>query len=1592
MTRFSSMIRKLTLPAAAGALALLIAGSTAQTPPANPTVDLSVGPVAINAQAVNIALALSVEFPTVGSAYRTASYNHAVTYLGYFDQLGCYAYFDSAAGAPLGGEYFYRTGSVDASGYCETSDSGGGRYSGNALNYINTSSIDLLRYALTGGNRVVDSANTTILERAYLRDSWNLHNGTYFPAKKIAAALVGLVTPPMETATGPHTGDVYAGGCWDRVFFGTSNTSVACGTAETTTSGNLNRRVPNPSSLQTGRVLYGDPIPTTAISPTLGTVTWEVSSPLRTLTTEPTAGPTTDTFTYYASISGTTVTAPPTGSGLSSATVSLSYTAVTSGATTATLPVATSTYPTLGAEPDRSIQGYTTATTTSGVYDTNNPPYGQVGYDGSPLVITNSSTTRAYKVCKSGTRVFGATANGNVTSTPVNSSWCTSRVSGSTQTTLGSALGWTSSSGSVKKTFYRTVSRSPYYKRYTITKNMQNWEARTGWNVHDQWQYYTYYSSTQAAPMYARARVCDDVEKTIRTDLCQRYPDGNYKPVGEIQRYGTGVRVAAFGYLKDDSSSAYGGVLRAPMKYMGPTYVDPNGQPQTNAAAEWDANNGVFVTDPLGASPTYATSGVINYLNKFGTSGAVKGYYKGLDPVGELYYEALRYYQGLQPSSQAISVYTADTTKADGFPVSTSWTDPVQNACERRNFILAIGDVNTHYDKQLPGHRSPNGVNSFLTEDPARAAVSIPGSTSTFNAVSWTDLLTGFELNSAKAYTDALGRSQTTAGNPNPNTNNTALDTTATGSGGHSAHYWAGAAYWANTQSIRLDAKGTPAQSMKDIRVKTFTIDVDEGGNGDIEDTNTRSIKPRRSSFYLAGKYGWFNDANLDGNPFVTSGGTVNNKEWEDSSAQNTPDGYVIASQAQKMINGIRKFFKAASSDRGAVSVSAISSARYTSDAPNGDFFAPQFSAGDWSGTVQRSRLVLNTTTETVESTNEVVWDAGEILTTASNAVGTATLSDPYVRPADRNIITMATVSGATTGVPFNVANKGLFDSAVLAALNSNPTNTATDNLADQRINWLRGDHSDEISSVGGSLRRRGSIMGDVINSGPVFKQAADPNLSGPGYLTFAQSVKNRPAMIYVGANDGMMHAFRASDGKELFAYVPRAVATHLNKLTHPNYVHRPYVDGVPQIGEAQVGSSWKTLLVSGMGGGAQGVFALDVSYPTTFGVGNVMFEFTDANDPDMGNVLTQPTLVKLKVPGATASDPVTYKWFVAMGSGYNNYKVDGAASSTGAQAMFFLSVDKAASAAWAEGTNYFKVVLPVSSTSTVNGMVNPGFVTGPNGEASLLYVGDLQGNMWKIDLSNGISSSNLNTSVFQASGVRKPIFVAEYPTGTRQPITTAPQVIPANAVGYMVVFGTGKFVEPSDTSTADPQSIYGIWDSIETSATDFTVPRNKLYARTTTLSNGSVTLGTGTFAFGKGTGQYRGWLINLPETRERISVESALGIGAVIFSAAIPEGTCSGDGSGRKYCLNPVYGTSVCDSFVSSPGIPSGPKIFQIELDDSSYTARSPTGRRTVTIEQQVVSSSTKITDAGNALVDGKKLQSISIPAGRMSWRELRN
>ena len=315
---------------------------------------------------------------------------------------------------------------------------------------------------------------------------------------------------------------------------------------------------------------------------------------------------------------------------------------------------------------------------------------------------------------------------------------------------------------------------------------MQNWEARTGWNVYQQWQYYTYYPTEAPAPMYARVRVCDSTEDTLRDDLCVRYPNGKYKPIGEIQRYAKGVRVAAFGYLKDDADSAYGGVLRAPMKYPGPSYTDPKGVPQTNDQTEWDSDTGIFTVDPMNAAagaPSYAMSGVINYLNKFGTAGrrsraTTRLTTRWANSITRRCATSRACRRRSRPSPRTTAtppggrlpgVHQRADHRYHRHRTRPRMAGPtrLQNACERRNFILAIGDVNTHVDKQLPGHMSPNGVNNTANGDPARAAVPLPGSAGdTFNAVDWTKVLAGFETNTAVAYIDARGTVPDHAGQP----------------------------------------------------------------------------------------------------------------------------------------------------------------------------------------------------------------------------------------------------------------------------------------------------------------------------------------------------------------------------------------------------------------------------------------------------------------------------------------------------------------------------------------------------------------------------------------------------------------------------------------------------------------------------------------------------------------------------------------------------------------------------------------------------------------------------------------------------------
>ncbi len=180
--------------------------------------------------------------------------------------------------------------------------------------------------------------------------------------------------------------------------------------------------------------------------------------------------------------------------------------------------------------------------------------------------------------------------------------------------------------------------------------------------------------------------------------------------------------------------------------------------------------------------------------------------------------------------------------------------------------------------------------------------------------------------------------------------------------------------------------------------------------------------------------------------------------------------------------------------------------------------------------------------------------------------------------PSARNIFTRQD----GVGIPFrwdtlNVTNRALF-------------NVAGDNQGESRVAYLRGDRSGEQRN-GGAFRNRSDLLGDIINSDPVYVGKRDYGYSSAagltqtereGYQAFLSStaITRRPPMLYVGANDGMLHGFRVADGVERLAYIPSSLLGELNQLTRPNYSHRYYVDGTPRVGDAYLGSRWKSILL----------------------------------------------------------------------------------------------------------------------------------------------------------------------------------------------------------------------------------------------------------------------------------------------------------------------------------------------------------------------------------------------------------------------------
>lgn len=489
--------------------------------------------------------------------------------------------------------------------------------------------------------------------------------------------------------------------------------------------------------------------------------------------------------------------------------------------------------------------------------------------------------------------------------------------------------------------------------------------------------------------------------------------------------------------------------------------------------------------------------------------------------------------------------------------------------------------------------------------------------------------------------------------------------------------------------------------------------------------------------------------------------------------------------------------------------------------------FGARFDSSRWSGELGARALIENEGAPPTVSPTPA-WEAGAVLDARNLA------TDP------RAIITYS----GSAGVPFR------WDS-LNAAQKSDLQYNGDETLGQNRLAYLRGDRSLE----NGTFRSRDSRLGDIVNSTPVYVAAPGqpwPDIEPFGattdrYSSFRFEQRERRPMVYVGANDGMLHGFAANNtqaeggGSELFAYVPEAVFSAdadkgLHYLTDSAYQHRFYVDLPVMVVDAYIegpnsqAADWRTVLVSGSRSGAKGIFALDITNPANFSEANAssiaLWEFTGEDDSRMGYI-TEPPIITMAKWGNN-----DYRWTAFLGNGYN--------AATAGTGMFMLDLEGGLDGIWSSGTDYRYISFDSagSGLSPVRVLYAPGTFI-----ADRVYAGDLSGNIWVAS----VSGNGTWASAYGSGNTAVPLFTANYTdaTGTtrRQPITAAPMVIPHEATegdgyvpNYLVLFGTGQYLTPEDPTNVDVQSFYGVLDKGVTAL-------NRTLLENRTLSESTLTI-----------------------------------------------------------------------------------------------------------------------------------------------------
>jgi type IV pilus assembly protein PilY1 len=504
--------------------------------------------------------------------------------------------------------------------------------------------------------------------------------------------------------------------------------------------------------------------------------------------------------------------------------------------------------------------------------------------------------------------------------------------------------------------------------------------------------------------------------------------------------------------------------------------------------------------------------------------------------------------------------------------------------------------------------------------------------------------------------------------------------------------------------------------------------------------------------------------------------------------------------------------------------------------------------------------------------------------------------------------------------------------------------------------------------------------LGDIIYSTPsvVAKPIENYDMiyNDISYYNYFKNNHNRRHIVYIGANDGTLHAFNGGFfsnknhqyctgtpdsngnctegiyglGEELWSFIPRGILPHLKWLTYPDYTHVYYVDLKPKIADIKIFSSgeghtdgWGTILIGGYRYGGKDInwtaqdgtpyssspeyFALDISDPLN---PRLLWTFSH---PELGLSMSYPAVAK-----------VGSNWFAVFGSGATDFDAGSNLTSFQNGNVFVLKLsgggDNGRISSWIENSNFWKIPTGKGISFTANPITVD---VDMDYNVDVIYMGENYNDginwnalMRRITTDNGTESTPGNWDLSTLANVSN----ISGGKDKAMKITAAPSAAMDDQMNLWTYFGTGQFYGLADKNLTDTGAFYGVKDkcwngTCSSSYTDF------MDVSAAAVKTDSTVSGVNTCAGAPGGGTWNdliisanscdGWAMyfdNLLESKdflgndlnhggERVFTKPLVVGGLVAFGSYIPGTTvCEYLGESNAYALYYKTGTAF-DTYV---------------------------------------------------------------------------